>query len=234
MNRYIFIFLCSIFLFHNAYSQNIPKSFNYLKTFESNITPNFSIYVSYNENTSKLINHEITEKDFGFGAPLRIISTKINNKTQKYYTIEFEEGPSADPTFVVYENTNDSLILVQSFVGEHLIIPGNGNVYISGHANTMFNKKRKFKFKDNKFTEIEQPYYYVGLNTLTLKPLKLYSDLSQSNVTAYLPKDSEIEVVINKDDFYLLKTSFGLTGWVKIPLVLVDETPIKGLYLAGD
>ena len=40
--------------------------------------------------------------------------------------------------------------------------------------------------------------------------------------------------LINEDEFYLIKTSFGLIGWVKIPECIISDTPIKGLYYAGD
>ena len=98
----------------------------------------------------------------------------------------------------------------------------------------MFNKMRKYTLTANVINEVKQPYYYVGLNTETTKSIKIFSSKRLENVVASLPKNSPIEVVINEDEFYLIKTSFGLIGWVKIPECIISDTPIKGLYYAGD
>ena len=119
-------------------------------------------------------------------------------------------------------------------VFQPLIIPGNGSIYISGHTDNMFDTRKKFIYDGNKFNELIQPFYYVGLETFTIKPITLFSDTTLSNPVASLPENSEIEVLINRNDLYLIRTSFGLTGWLKIGPVSPDYSPIKGLYFAGD
>ena len=98
----------------------------------------------------------------------------------------------------------------------------------------MFNMRRKFLLKNNSCIEVKQPFYYVGLKTITLKPIQLYRSKEQKEIIAKLFSNSPIEVLINSGEFYLLKSSFGLVGWIKIPETLIQTSPIKGLYFAGD
>ena len=218
----------------NLYSQGLPESFSNLSTVEIKVTPTYSVYVSYDKNVTKIIKRKLHENDLGFGAPFRVISTILDKRDKKEYTIDFQEGLSADPSFTIYENRIDGLVYINSFNGDHLIIPGNGGIYISGHVNSMFNIRRKYELSEGELKEVVQPFYYVGLKTITLKSLELRSETDNKEIIAYIPKNSEIEVLINKVNHYLIKTSFGLIGWAEITDVPINETPIKGLYRAGD
>ena len=80
--------------------------------------------------------------------------------------------------------------------------------------------------------EIRQPFYYVGLESVVTEDIKIYADIEQTNVIANLPIGSTVTVLINKGECYLLKTPFGLVGWLKIPQAL--QTSIKGLFFNGD
>ena len=65
------------------------------------------------------------------------------------------------------------------------------------------------------------------------KGLTLYTDKTKTNKVAILPIGSDIEVLLHeKPDWYLVRSSFGLVGWVFVPFGL-HETKI-GVRFAGD
>jgi len=98
----------------------------------------------------------------------------------------------------------------------------------------MFDTKKKFILKGDALQEVHQEYYFVGVQSVTTKPIELYSDTKLREINARLPKDASVTVLISKGDLYLIKTSFGLLGWMKISISLSGQSPIKDLYFAGD
>lgn len=59
-------------------------------------------------------------------------------------------------------------------------------------------------------------------------------DIDQMHQRAVLPKGSTVTVLVNKGDNYLIKTPFGLLGWLKIKGGSQEDTPILGIYWRGD
>ena len=115
------------------------------------------------------------------------------------------------------------------------------NIYAEGWSNTMFNLRRKYSFDGKAFQEVQQPFLYVGIQTKVQdvngekdqKGLTLYADKTKTNKVAILPIGSDIEVLLHeKTDWYLVRSSFGLVGWVYVPFGLYD-TKI-GVRFAGD
>jgi hypothetical protein len=54
-------------------------------------------------------------------------------------------------------------------------------------------------------------------------------------MVARVPKGSKVVVLLNQGDYYLIKTSFGLVGWLKLPDEPLGSKPtIEGLFVAGD
>ncbi len=106
----------------------------------------------------------------------------------------------------------------------------------------MYNRKRKFQIQNETINEIKQPYNYVGLKGKTLKDIVLYSEKDGNEVAAKLQAGYEIEILLAEsstkdyeiDHLFLVKTDFGLVGWLR----LADEDTygaiLKELYFAGD
>lgn len=213
-------------------THEIPQSFNYLKT--EKVKGHKNIRVHYNPEIAKAINKAVKKGDpqyqgEGPSANYLVVKTKLQKNDDQEYSLVFSPGPSADPHFRIFKEDKK----IYSIAGTELFIPGNGNVYSRGHTNSMFNVKKKFVFTGKTFYEAKQPYYYVGLKTKTTQPIKLYQNMGLSKTIASLPKGAEVEVLLNKGRFYLLRTSFGLTGWIKIDQVM-QNSGIDGLYYAGD
>jgi hypothetical protein len=227
--------------------ENGSEPFDYLEKLSVFETDYMTIEVKYNTSVSEVFNQTVSElpKDDPFhyseDGPsmdnVKVLKTKIAPSGPYYYVI-FSAGPSADPSFIFYkEGSYDQSALY--IMALKVYIPGNGNIYAEGHTNNTFNKRRKFTLSNGKFVEVEQPYYYVGLKTQTLKPVKLYKSKNLSQVIANLPANYSIEVLINDPEnssTFLVKTDFGLTGWLKIPgeNMFGGNEMIKGIFMAGD
>jgi len=161
--------------------------------------------------------------------------TEIDNSNKKYAIIY---GYCPEPEFNIYD-ANDLDNYIGAIGGLKLYIPGNGNLYVSGHVNSNFNLKRKLTFIDNVIKEVEQPQYYVGLKTKTLNPITLYKTKELKNEVAKLPENYKIEVILAQssyklDEYYLVKTEFGLIGWTKVKAGQYKSIDIEGIYWAGD
>lgn len=222
-------FLCVLFSIGTAGAADPAASFPGLSMVDLN-----GIRIYYHPDSTELI------KKTGREDIVRVLRTRIDHTKPQTYVVDFDPGPSDDPAFVVYAENGANLNELIDERGEpfivgglNLIIPGNGSLYVSGHTNNMFNERRKFKVMGNRVREIPQPFYYVGIGTVTTRPIKLYSSLSKKEVVAQLPKDAKIAVLVNKGEHYLVKTSFGLVGWVHIPNYEY-QTPLKGITYAGD
>ncbi len=189
-------------------------------------------------------------KDFGHGvyAPAMCVSAKdmkweydgqpvifvqLKHGGEKYLLV-YDEGPSEDPGFFFYKKEDGDYVDKFEVYADKIFITGTGFVYTAGHTNQYYDKRRKFKFIGTELIEVKQPYYYVGLKTKTVRPIKIYSDHACTKILASLPADYEVEVVAadSNDEKYLVKTSFGLVGWWKLD----DDYngSIKDLTFRGD
>ena len=191
----------------------------------------------YEPSITKILN--LTEDQGGLEVFV-LMETKIHKGKNKYYKITFDYGPSEDPNYNIYiKNGGEEEIFIASINAEKLIIPGNGYIYSCGRSNELYNKKRKYKLSDNSLIEVAQASYYIGLKTQTNAFLTLYSEKNKQNKVAVLPKNYNIEVLLEKDDWIMIKTSFGLTGWVKLSDLTTydmskENLSIKNFYFSGD
>lgn len=161
--------------------------------------------------------------------------TPIDDSNKKYAIVY---GYCPEPEFHFY-GADDISKFYGSIGGLNMFVTGNGNLYVSGHVNSYFDIKRKLRFDENKITEVRQPHYYVGLKTKTLKPITLYQTKQLKEVVATLPKDYAIEVLLaetshESEDYYLIRTDFGLIGWTKIKAGQYQSIDVEGIYWNGD
>ncbi|MFC1557713.1 hypothetical protein ACFL40_00010 [candidate division KSB1 bacterium] len=223
--------------FYTGQDKKLPESFQHLSTLEvkTSITKDIKegIRIHFPASVSTVIDTNVIGI-YGPRSPVRrLIVTKININDDNYYTIDFSQGASVDPEFIINRNIDGKAVFIDKFFAIEIIVPGDGFLYISGHTNTMYNKRRKFRIKDGKFIEVQQPYYHVGLETINTEHITLYSDTLYTEKVSDIPAKSKITVLINKGDYYLIKSPIGLTGWIKIPR-WSWKSPIKFLFFRGD
>ncbi|AYQ35691.1 hypothetical protein [Runella sp. SP2] len=168
----------------------------------------------------------------------RLASFKHPQISDSLYVL-FSHGPSEDPNFMIATKSGKNLGTVN---GLQLFLTNSTTFYVSGHTNNLFDKRRKFQIKNDTIAEITQPFYYVGLQSVALKELTLYKDKTSKEVVATLPKGYKVEVVMaefGRPDFeleehFLVRTDFGLIGWLRLNKNEPWESYIKGLFFAGD
>lgn len=196
--------------------------------------PAETVRVRYDKSLAALVNEAF---DPGAGWNLtKVITARLKAGAQDTFLIVFDPGPSADPNFQVYRGKDvweDNYL--GSMNGIELSIPGDGFLYVSGHTNTTFNQRRKYQVTDHGMEEVVQPFYYVGLQSKTLKPVTLTSEMDGGAEVAALPAGASIEILLNKDDNrYLVRTEDGLVGWFTEELTTQDPVHFEGLYFRGD
>ncbi len=168
-----------------------------------------------------------------------VLETKFDRSSAKSYYLISSNGPSCDPAFYFYDEAEDQYI--RGAVGSHIYIPGSGKIYSSGHYNAPFDIHRKYVFNGEKFTEVKPEFYSVGLKTKTTLPVTLFADRDMTKEIASLPKGYNVEVLLGKSvktygtewDF-LIKTEFGILGWLRIQTYALAEIGIAGIFWNGD
>lgn len=93
----------------------------------------------------------------------------------------------------------------------------------------MYDKKRKFLLDNDQIREIKQPFYYVGIDSHANQAIVMYTSEELGEEVGHLPKGANLTVLLEDNDYYLLRTSFGLVGWMKIEKSPQDQV-IQGLY----
>jgi hypothetical protein len=212
------------------------------------IDTTYKVFFAYDKKIIRFINrpcYTLDRKDPLFCAKDSVLAewtvvAKFKSEVLKdSLTIIYSEGMSADPGYVV---TTSSGKVVHSFSCIEFYINGSGTIYTSGHVNNMFDRKRKFQVQNDTIVEVSQPFNYVGLKGKTLKSIVLYQEKVGDKIIAQLPKGYEIEILLadaaTKDfgmDYNLLvKTDFGLVGWLRLTNEDTYGTVLKELYYAGD
>lgn len=212
------------------------------------IDSDYQVYFAYDRKYTRLINKPCflldrknpyyCDKD-SVPAGWIVVAKFKNENINDSLTIVYSPGMSADPSFTI-TNSNDQGI--RDFSCLEFYINGSGTIYTAGHTNNMFDRRRKFQIQGDTILEIIQPYNYVGLKGKTLKAITLYQDKIGNEIVAQLPKGYEIEILLAEGttpDFdlntnFLVKTDFGLVGWLRLEEGDIFGAILKELYYAGD
>jgi hypothetical protein len=231
-----------------ALAANLPEQFGHLTKLNINHPlrqygfGDITIYFDARVSTVIDTVYDHPEKNAGFGTNRRLIKTRIDRNTETTYTIDFSPGMSVDPNFIIFRNIGNELkeLTRWGIGGTQLIVPGDGFLYISGHTNNTFNQHRIFRVDVDEIIEVEQSFYYVGLQSVTNKEILIWNE---NSVITILPKGTPIHVLLMKNESYpnfsyLVKTETGLVGWVRFKPEELNmwnkPNPIEGLYYKGD
>lgn len=163
------------------------------------------------------------------------VASVFIDSLKKMFTIQYNSGGSADPTFNIkwMDGKKEKEFSIE---GTSLNFLSNGEILVSGHTNNKFSQKRKVVFKNNKLSEVEQPYYYVGIKSKSLIDIdaRLSPD-EKSATTFHLKKGEEVEVLLSDTSqlYFLLKNKEGILGWI---LISENQRPtiVKEIFFKGD
>lgn len=157
-------------------------------------------------------------EDHPAGGYRTVLVGRIDRNDADKYVIRYDDGPSCDPTFSLWKEGAGEPI--GEFGGDHLVVPGNGFLYVIRRSNRSFEGREKWAIHKGELIEITQPQYYVGVTTGTLKPVVLLQQpQTGSTVIANVPKGETVQIVVQQSidghDWYLARTRFGLLGWTE-------------------
>lgn len=230
MNKMSGLFFALNFLApFTAYCASVP--FDNLKVIEVDralVSENepMDVRIYYVPDDTKIINQK--HNNDNDDTYTEVLNTKLDG--QENISVEFLPGYSADPSFNIKSKKSGKVL--GRFSGLELFIPGNGSIYVMGHSNNCFNQRKKFNYKGNKFVEVKQPFYHVGLQTKVKKDVIVFADKNQKDSVASLPKGYDVQVLLTDNaDNYLVVTTFGLTGWVKDACT---NDLFDGVFFKGD
>jgi hypothetical protein len=229
----IFIFFLSIYChkilgqhnFPDLKYQNISKSYLGGKIGYNDFS-NFELINKFCDENDNCFEYESAETLLG--------KFKLDSKSEIifYYT----EAPSDDPTF--YAVLNGKMIFISA--GKIIHIKGK-TIYTEGIANSYINRKKKFVFEEGKYIEVKQPFYYVGLKGKLNHSISLFESENFHNKVASLPKGYDIEIIGGKIggeyellEKVLIKTEFGLVGWLNFKPFMNKEPLIDNFIFWGD
>jgi hypothetical protein len=168
---------------------------------------------------------------------VEVARVSLSEGQPKDLLIEYHQGPSWDPMFIIYRLAPDGTRTQLTFAGQYptgLIaeLPGDGALYTRGHVNEYFDKRKKYTFQDRLFRELLQTTYYVGLESEALVDLYLLNrDTHKSS--AVIRAGEPVSVLVNQGDWYLLKDRHDITGWWRPTRTGQQAVEIKDFYFAG-
>lgn len=173
--------------------------------------------------------------DHPAGGYRTVLSGRLVAKGMRY-TLRYDDGPSCDPTYSLWPEGGDEPI--GEFGGDHVVVPGNGYLYVIRRSNRSFEGREKWAIEQGALVEVTQSHYYVGVSTPTLKPLSLLQQpAADSTVIANVPKGEKVLVVVQQTvdgrDWYLVRTRFGLLGWTE-DAAYGDERQFEDIQFLGD
>ena len=189
--------------------------------------------IHFNNLGTSIVNKKITDTDpcvsFLDENDILLLKTTIDTVKKEIYAVYFGMGMSFDPHFSIFKNDN----LIGEIEGVELSIPGNGIIYSNGHTNNLYSENKAWKLTANKLEEIEQPLQYVGLKTIALSNFTIYADTQLQSTVTTVSEGESIELLVEQNNFFLIRTSHNLVGWWKIDDPLKSKQ-IDNLYFLGD
>lgn len=175
--------------------------------------------------------------DHPAGGQRLVLVGRLDRNSAQRYRIEYDDGPSCDPEFSIWlEGAAEPVGYIS---GEHLVLPGNGYLYMIRRSNRSFEGREKWEIKGGELVEVAQPLRYVGISTRTLKAIALrQTEAPGSTIIANVPAGETVSVVVQRSDTegrdqYLVRSRFGLVGWVDDG-GYGDDRQFEGLLYQGD
>lgn len=174
--------------------------------------------------------------DHPAGGYRTVLAGRIDRGSKDEFELRYDDGPSCDPTFTLWRKGGDEPI--GEFGGDHVVIPGNGFLYVIRRSNRSFEGREKWAIHKGALVEITQSHYYVGVTTATLKPATLLQQPETgATVIANVPKGEKVLVVVQQTvdgrDWYLVRTRFGLLGWTE-DAAYGEERQFEDIQFLGD
>jgi hypothetical protein len=193
------------------------------------------VFIHYVPSLTTIIN-AATPQESGF-TEIRVAKLRLSARSGDTLIVDYTEGGSCDPAFIVSRVEKcGTRQLDWAITGLDFEAPGDGFFYIRGHTDSWFDMRRKFTVEGGNLREVKQPFYYVGLETKTLRQIHLFSNQGCSEMmSGWIEAGSPITVVLSDGDCFLLKTDHDVLGWWRPQNRSQQRSEeLEGIYFKGD
>ncbi|MBK8066120.1 MAG: SH3 domain-containing protein [Rhodanobacteraceae bacterium] len=165
-----------------------------------------------------------------------MLAGRLDRNSQDRYEVRYDDGPSCDPTFTLWREGDEAPL--GEFGGDHLVLPGNGFLYVIRRSNRSFEGREKWAVRKGQLVEVTQSHYYVGVHTHTRKTVKLLqTPAAGAETIAAVPPGERVQIVVQQvidgRDWYLVRTPFGLLGWTE-DAAYGEDRQFEDLQFFGD
>jgi hypothetical protein len=127
------------------------------------------------------------------------------------------------PITALYRLDARAIHRIGEYQGE-VEIPGNGSIREQRWQGFwMLTEKYLWKPKTGTLVKVAQPFYYVGVEGAPRTNLPIYAAPAKKEIVARLTPQQPILILLNKGDWYLVKSHAGLTGWLPADTITFEE-----------
>jgi hypothetical protein len=167
---------------------------------------------------------------------IRVAKLRLSARSGDTLIVDYTEGPSCDPAFIISRVEKcGQRRLDWAIDGLDFEAPGDGFFYIRGHTDSWFDMRRKFTVEGGNLREVKQPFYYVGLETKTLRQVPIFSTQGCGEYIGVIEEGVPVTVILSDGRTFLLKIDHDVLGWWR-PQNMAQQRAeeIEGIYVRGD
>ena len=186
-------------------------------------------YLSKEDNFVLMVNDELITGSMEVGSPEGFAIIDINKRDNYKESAVYSPGESDDDEFLLY-SYDGKTVKKMAGIFEWPTFYGNGIVLVDSGID-FWSKRDKYVLQKSTHTLkwIPQKFYYVGIKGKVSKSFPIYRTKERKYIVANLKPKSEILILACdpsakneshiyeevEDYAYLIKSSTGLTGWIK-------------------
>ena len=194
--------------------------------------------IASNEDAVTIGESKIDCSDMGDPCGIEVVDVLSSDKLKELKVCS--HGPREGPYCTLYRFDGAKAVPITisggtDYLGD-LTISGSGIVLLSNH-NRLFTQIKKYVVEGLTLKEVPQPAYYANLKVKveTTFPIRVSTSETASTVGNVRPNSEIVLVALmaGEGDWYLVKLSSGITGYVKLETLIEHSMDVRGPMFAG-
>jgi len=170
----------------------------------------FILQVGAQTLTERLENAEWSVEGF------RVVDLNTQTREKELEILLSPDGVYAAYRYYAFDGTTLSRLGELTGSDTYVEIVGAGGFLYFRSSESFWQLTQKFTLnpKTRRLEEVPQPFYYVGTPGTVKQSQPIYATREKKTVVANLQVNSDIEVLLKLGDWYLMKSTTGLVGWI--------------------
>lgn len=159
----------------------------------------------------------------GTARVVETLDARLNERAKGFQVVDLDRTDRFQEIAVALVGDSSESTRLYSFDGARInrmaelaLLPsfhGTGIVYVQSWGGFWL-RTDKYVLNAKTRTLTPQPFYYVGVEATVLVSLPIYAGETKKTIVAHLQPKSRVTILLNHGDWYLLKSTTGLTGWL--------------------